>query len=126
MAPKLVQVLAAKDLAPKDDSGKSDPFVEVGYADDITGEFLPDPQTIRSEVVFKTVNPVWKRASLQITDPPKSHKIRVEVWDKDEGTKKDFEGFALIDLAEGDYWVQLHARKSERVEVSGAVHIVIS
>eukprot|EP01122_Echinamoeba_exundans_P015505 TRINITY_DN7386_c0_g1_i1.p1 TRINITY_DN7386_c0_g1~~TRINITY_DN7386_c0_g1_i1.p1 ORF type:complete len:334 (-),score=56.11 TRINITY_DN7386_c0_g1_i1:132-1091(-) len=92
------RVLSATSLAPKDNTGYSDPYVKVGMAGD-DGKLLDRPQYKKSEIIHQTLNPVWKEALFMTKLPvPLSDRIKIEVWDDDHIGKDDFDGECYIDL----------------------------
>nr|XP_025044452.1 rasGAP-activating-like protein 1 [Pelodiscus sinensis] len=88
-------VIEARDLAPRDISGTSDPFVRVSY----------DGHTLETAIIKKTRFPHWDEVlefDLEEGVPgkePKGSLVSVEVWDWDMVGKNDFLGQIEFSLA---------------------------
>ncbi|KAF7001252.1 hypothetical protein CFC21_016962 [Triticum aestivum] len=81
-----VRVLRGINLVNCDANG-SDPYVVLEL----------DNQKVMTNVIKKTVNPVWnKDLTLAVTNPTTS--IKIEVFDKDKFSKDDKMGDAEVDL----------------------------
>eukprot|EP00026_Physarum_polycephalum_P002878 Phypoly_transcript_02887.p1 GENE.Phypoly_transcript_02887~~Phypoly_transcript_02887.p1 ORF type:complete len:863 (+),score=262.37 Phypoly_transcript_02887:149-2590(+) len=112
-----------------DPNGQSDPYCLVGLADDKTNAFIDPSRVLRSKTHFVTLNPVWKGFS--IIAQSAEHKVRVEIWDKDQDVDDDFEGLAIVDLSTivdddvTDKWLPLSGR-TEDEKVTGDVNIVVT
>jgi len=123
-----VEVLGARNLAPKDPNGLSDPYCVVGLADPLTGGFVDTPACIRSKTHYLTLSPVWR--NVLFTTESEVHQIRIEVWDKSHDVSDNFEGYALVSIclddAFADAWVPLCPRSQEDGSISGDVHVVVS
>uniref|UniRef100_F6YXK4 RAS p21 protein activator 4 n=1 Tax=Ornithorhynchus anatinus TaxID=9258 RepID=F6YXK4_ORNAN len=82
-APRLrCTVFEARDLAPKDRNGASDPFVRVRY----------HSKTQESAVVKKSCYPRWNETFEFALDEAAPEKLCVEVWDWDLVSRNDFLG----------------------------------
>jgi Ca2+-dependent lipid-binding protein len=74
MTTVIVKVIEARNLAPKDWSGKSDPYFIVAHS----------KTSCRSKVVKQTLDPVWNASfDLRITQATMSDDILITFWDKD-------------------------------------------
>ena len=89
-------------LLPADKNGKSDPYVKVTLGH----------ETYTSKTIFKTLDPVFNESfTFEIKSQVLSSdawSVRLEVWDKDKGSKDEFLGEAtvhLIDAFAGE-WVR--------------------
>ena len=89
-------------LLPADKNGKSDPYVKVTLGH----------ETYTSKTIFKTLNPVFNESfEFEIKSQVLASDawiLRLEVWDKDKGSKDEFLGEAtvhLIDAFAGE-WVR--------------------
>ena len=107
-----VQVLKARNLAPKDKSGTSDPYLvlNVGEARQATS------------VVSKTLNPEWNQTFEFPVTTADSALLEVICWDKDR-FKKDYMGefdvvleeiFHTSTMTPEPKWLQLESRRSGR------------
>nr|XP_004611247.1 unnamed protein product [Sorex araneus] len=75
-------VLQARDLAPRDISGTSDPFARVSWGS----------QSLETSTIKKTRFPHWDQV-LELREPPgPPAPLRVELWDWDMVGKNDFLG----------------------------------
>ncbi|XP_065191832.1 rasGAP-activating-like protein 1 [Sycon ciliatum] len=105
-----VQVLQARDLAAKDTSGTSDPFVKFTFRG----------QTYKTEVMKKTLYPKWyQRFSIPLATPlQEDEMINLVLWDWDRMSHNDFLGQARVCVGNLDKsnpriaWYRLVARKS--------------
>ncbi|KAI9145186.1 phosphatidylserine decarboxylase-domain-containing protein [Paraphysoderma sedebokerense] len=121
-------IIEARNLAAKDIGGTSDPFAVVKFG----------PETFKTQVINKSLNPKWEREfEFQIATPaPLS--VTITLWDKDI-IKRDFLGRVHIPLSsffdgngepvlfhpereDGLKWMKLE-KKSEKSVVSGDVKI---
>ncbi|TKX20593.1 phosphatidylserine decarboxylase proenzyme-2 [Elsinoe australis] len=121
-----INVLKAKNLAPKDKSGTSDPYLVINLGD----------AREASSVVSKTLNPEWNQTfNLPITGM-ESLLLEVVCWDKDR-FGKDYMGefdLALEDIfkngsvAQEAQWYRLESKKSgkKKFVVSGEVLLKFS
>ena len=107
-----VQVLKARNLAPKDKSGTSDPFLVLNIGDEKEA----------TSVVNKTLNPEWNQTFEFPVLTADAALLEVICWDKDR-FKKDYMGefdVVLEELFQGgaampaERWMKLESRRGGR------------
>jgi len=112
-----ISVIAGKGLASKDKNGFSDPFVVLGLIDSL-GNFIADstgPNNItrKTEVIFKTLNPIWQPNAwifkINSAGSENIRGIRIEVFDKDRFGKPDFMGQIVIPV---EKWVEESSKRA--------------
>ncbi|XP_011786175.1 PREDICTED: ras GTPase-activating protein 4-like [Colobus angolensis palliatus] len=81
-------VLEARDLAPKDRNGASDPFVRVRYKG----------RTQETSIVKKSCYPRWNETFEFELEEGASEVLCVETWDWDLVSRNDFLGKVVIDI----------------------------
>jgi len=100
----LVTAVEARNLAAMDKGGTSDPYTVI--------KSTFNKQTFKSNVVKKTITPVWNQTFTFYTSEPTGHLI-VRLWDRDRWSSDDFLGEVAIPLKgvkDGkpiDEWFQL-------------------
>ncbi|XP_055509487.1 protein piccolo isoform X2 [Leucoraja erinacea] len=116
----VVHVLQARDLAPRDNNGYSDPFVKVyllpGRGQVMVVQNASVENKHRTKPVQKSLNPEWNQTVIYKNismDQLKKKTLEVTVWDYDRISSNDFLGEVLIDLANAPHfdntlrWYQL-------------------
>eukprot|EP01114_Cavostelium_apophysatum_P013939 TRINITY_DN3484_c0_g1_i3.p1 TRINITY_DN3484_c0_g1~~TRINITY_DN3484_c0_g1_i3.p1 ORF type:complete len:1230 (-),score=364.07 TRINITY_DN3484_c0_g1_i3:3410-7099(-) len=116
-----VQAKAGRNLAPKDSSGFSDPYLIIRL----------EKTKVRTKIIDQTLNPTWDQTfSLQTCDPATAI-LKIECWDKDP-LNDDFMGKLEIPVSEVlkenekrmDRWFKLNTNK-KKAHVSGDIHLVL-
>uniref|UniRef100_A0A3Q3MG61 Piccolo presynaptic cytomatrix protein a n=1 Tax=Labrus bergylta TaxID=56723 RepID=A0A3Q3MG61_9LABR len=90
----IVHVLQARNLAPRDNNGYSDPFVKVVCK--------LGAQRRRSKHAGKSLNPEWNQTVIYkniLLEQLRKKTLEVSVWDYDKCSSNDFLGEVLIDLS---------------------------
>uniref|UniRef100_A0A7N6FJG4 Protein piccolo n=1 Tax=Anabas testudineus TaxID=64144 RepID=A0A7N6FJG4_ANATE len=93
----IVHVLQARNLAPRDNNGYSDPFVKVYL---LPGRGAENKR--RSKHAGKSLNPEWNQTVIYKNihlEQLRKKTLEVSVWDYDKGSSNDFLGEVLIDLS---------------------------
>ncbi|XP_005733527.1 protein piccolo isoform X2 [Pundamilia nyererei] len=93
----IVHVLQARNLAPRDNNGYSDPFVKVYL---LPGRGAENKR--KTKHAGKTINPEWNQTVIYKNihlEQLKKKTLEVSVWDFDKGSSNDFLGEVLIDLS---------------------------
>uniref|UniRef100_A0A8C2MXK6 RAS p21 protein activator 4 n=1 Tax=Cricetulus griseus TaxID=10029 RepID=A0A8C2MXK6_CRIGR len=107
-------VLEARDLAPKDRNGASDPFVRVHY----------NGRTRETSVVKKSCFPRWNETFEFDLEEGSAEALSVEAWDWDLVSRNDFLGKVVVNIQrlcsaqqeEGWFRLQPDQSKSRRGE----------
>ncbi|XP_059844467.1 protein piccolo [Hypanus sabinus] len=98
----IVHVLQARDLAPRDNNGYSDPFVKVYL---LPGRGVENKR--RTKHVQKSLNPEWNQTVIYKNismEQLKKKTLEVTVWDYDRISSNDFLGEVLIDLSNASHF----------------------
>jgi Ca2+-dependent lipid-binding protein len=95
----VVKLISGKDLASCDPNGLSDPFVVVSVGE----------QSYKSEIVYRSLNPVWTDEEFYFETSPVDKELRLEVWDW------DFIGMCACDAVSARRRVS-RARRQERCD----------
>uniref|UniRef100_A0A3B4CVH6 Uncharacterized protein n=1 Tax=Pygocentrus nattereri TaxID=42514 RepID=A0A3B4CVH6_PYGNA len=102
----IVHVLQARNLAPRDNNGYSDPFVKVyllpGRSQVMVVQNASAENKRRTKYVQKTQNPEWNQTVIYKNihlEQLKRKTLEVTVWDYDRYSTNDFLGEVLIDLS---------------------------
>ncbi|XP_067346566.1 protein piccolo isoform X3 [Channa argus] len=93
----IVHVLQARNLAPRDNNGYSDPFVKVYL---LPGRGAENKR--RSKHAGKSLNPEWNQTVIYKNihlEQLRKKTLEVSVWDYDKGSSNDFLGEVLIELS---------------------------
>jgi serine/threonine protein kinase len=119
-----VSVIEAKNLAPMDRSGQSDPYVVV--------KATFSKQQFKTSVIEKTLDPIWKE-EFTFHSPPEKGVLLFKVWDRDMWTPDDFLGELelplegeLLDGKEHEIWRKLDKEpKTKKKDEAGQLHLKI-
>ncbi|KGL91581.1 Protein piccolo, partial [Charadrius vociferus] len=103
----IIHILQARNLAPRDNNGYSDPFVKVyllpGRGECLGVIFLADAEyKRRTKYVQKSLNPEWNQTVIYKNismEQLKKKTLEVTVWDYDRFSSNDFLGEVLIELS---------------------------
>ncbi|KAF5901453.1 protein piccolo isoform X5, partial [Clarias magur] len=102
----IVHVLQARNLAPRDNNGYSDPFVKVyllpGRGQVMVVQNASAESKRRSKHVQKSLNPEWNQTVIYKNihlEQLRKKTLEVSVWDYDKSSSNDFLGEVLIDLS---------------------------
>ncbi|KAK2842186.1 hypothetical protein Q5P01_012386 [Channa striata] len=102
----IVHVLQARNLAPRDNNGYSDPFVKVyllpGRGQVMVVQNASADNKRRTKYAQKTMNPEWNQTVIYKNihlEQLKKKTLEVTVWDYDKSSSNDFLGEVLIDLS---------------------------
>ncbi|NXI69172.1 PCLO protein, partial [Anseranas semipalmata] len=105
----IIHILQARNLAPRDNNGYSDPFVKVyllpgrGRAKtSVTFSCNYAEYKRRTKYVQKSLNPEWNQTVIYkniSTEQLKKKTLEVTVWDYDRFSSNDFLGEVLIELS---------------------------
>ncbi|XP_035383848.1 protein piccolo isoform X2 [Electrophorus electricus] len=93
----IVHVLQARNLAPRENNGYSDPFVKVYL---LPGRGAENKR--RSKHAQKSLNPEWNQTVIYKNihlEQLRKKTLEVSVWDYDKCSSNDFLGEVLIDLS---------------------------
>ncbi|XP_014916037.1 protein piccolo-like isoform X3 [Poecilia latipinna] len=130
----IVHVLQARNLAPRDNDGYSDPFVKVyllpGRGQVMVVQNASADNKRRTKYAQKTTNPEWNQTVIYKNihlEQLKKKTLEVTVWDYDRSSSNDFLGEVLIDLSNTAQldntprWLPLK-EQSESIEQSRSHH----
>ncbi|XP_041637291.1 protein piccolo [Cheilinus undulatus] len=102
----IVHVLQARNLAPRDNNGYSDPFVKVyllpGRGQVMVVQNASAENKRRSKHAGKSLNPEWNQTVIYkniLLEQLRKKTLEVSVWDYDKNSSNDFLGEVLIDLS---------------------------
>uniref|UniRef100_A0A8C2GC01 Protein piccolo n=1 Tax=Cyprinus carpio TaxID=7962 RepID=A0A8C2GC01_CYPCA len=102
----IVHVLQARNLAPRENNGYTDPFVKVyllpGRGQVMVVQNASAENKRRIKYVQKTQNPEWNQTVIYKNihlEQLKKKTLEVTVWDYDRYSSNDFLGEVLIDLS---------------------------
>ncbi|XP_053720219.1 protein piccolo isoform X12 [Synchiropus splendidus] len=102
----IVHVLQARNLAPRDNNGYSDPFVKVyllpGRGQVMVVQNASAENKRRSKHAGKSLNPEWNQTVIYKNihlEQLRKKTLEVSVWDYDKSSSNDFLGEVLIDLS---------------------------
>ncbi|NXN20865.1 PCLO protein, partial [Nycticryphes semicollaris] len=93
----IIHILQARNLAPRDNNGYSDPFVKVYLLPGRGAEYKR-----RTKYVQKSLNPEWNQTVIYKNismEQLKKKTLEVTVWDYDRFSSNDFLGEVLIELS---------------------------
>ncbi|XP_053356073.1 protein piccolo [Clarias gariepinus] len=128
----IVHVLQARNLAPRDNNGYSDPFVKVyllpGRGQVMVVQNASAENKRRTKYVQKTQNPEWNQTVIYKNihlEQLKRKTLEVTVWDYAKYSSNDFLGEVLIDLsntAQLDNMPRWHPLKEQSESIHGRGH----
>uniref|UniRef100_A0AAV2ITL3 Protein piccolo-like n=1 Tax=Knipowitschia caucasica TaxID=637954 RepID=A0AAV2ITL3_KNICA len=102
----IVHVLQARNLAPRDNNGYSDPFVKVyllpGRGQVMVVQNASAENKRKSKHAGRSINPEWNQTVIYKNihlEQLKKKTLEVSVWDYDKCSSNDFLGEVLIDLS---------------------------
>ncbi|NXJ92954.1 PCLO protein, partial [Corythaixoides concolor] len=93
----IIHILQARNLAPRDNNGYSDPFVKVYLLPGRGAEYKR-----RTKYLQKSLNPEWNQTVIYkniSVEQLKKKTLEVTVWDYDRFSSNDFLGEVLIELS---------------------------
>ncbi|RVE56733.1 hypothetical protein OJAV_G00223850 [Oryzias javanicus] len=103
----IVHVLQARNLAPRDNNGYSDPFVKVyllpGRGQVMVVQNASAENKRKSKHAGKSLNPEWNQTVIYKNihlEQLRKKTLEVSVWDYDKGSSNDFLGEVLINLSD--------------------------
>jgi len=120
----LIDVIAGRNLASKDNNGFSDPYCHIGFKDTAGGE-LKKGSYKKTKVIKKTLNPEWKE-SFEVPFDSAAVALEVSVWDEDTFGSSEFMGEVILPKSAleepAEQWIALKARPgNKKDEVSGEI-----
>ncbi|XP_068526047.1 protein piccolo isoform X5 [Anas acuta] len=102
----IIHILQARNLAPRDNNGYSDPFVKVyllpGRGQVMVVQNASAEYKRRTKYVQKSLNPEWNQTVIYkniSVEQLKKKTLEVTVWDYDRFSSNDFLGEVLIELS---------------------------
>ncbi|KAM6437844.1 protein piccolo-like [Liasis olivaceus] len=104
----IIHVLQARNLAPRDNNGYSDPFVKVyllpGRGQVMVVQNASVENKRKTKYIQKSLNPEWNQTVIYksiFMEQLKKKTLEVTVWDYDRFSSNDFLGEVLIELSSG-------------------------
>jgi len=124
-----IRIVEAKNLAPMDKSGTSDPYCRLKCSF--------NKQRFKTKVVEKTLSPKWDESFKFFTLDPPEGTITIKLWDKDRWTTDDFMGELVLDVkqiaspkddkVEKDQWFTIgNEPKKKGTPEKGSLHLLIT
>ncbi|XP_039210547.1 protein piccolo isoform X4 [Crotalus tigris] len=102
----IIHVLQARNLAPRDNNGYSDPFVKVyllpGRGQVMVVQNASVENKRKTKYLQKSLNPEWNQTVIYksiFMEQLKKKTLEVSVWDYDRFSSNDFLGEVLIELS---------------------------
>ncbi|XP_013921706.1 PREDICTED: protein piccolo-like [Thamnophis sirtalis] len=102
----IIHVLQARNLAPRDNNGYSDPFVKVyllpGRGQVMVVQNASVENKRKTKYIQKSLNPEWNQTVIYksiFMEQLKKKTLEVSVWDYDRFSSNDFLGEVLIELS---------------------------
>nr|XP_010301548.1 PREDICTED: protein piccolo-like [Balearica regulorum gibbericeps] len=102
----IIHILQARNLAPRDNNGYSDPFVKVyllpGRGQVMVVQNASAEYKRRTKYIQKSLNPEWNQTVIYKNismEQLKKKTLEVTVWDYDRFSSNDFLGEVLIELS---------------------------
>lgn len=118
-----IKAVAGRNLAPKDSTGKSDPFLKI--------KTQSNPKNkVKTTIKKQDLNPVWnEELTLPVKDFSKDV-LSVTCWDWDKFARNDFMGEFSVPLSSikgtKDEWFKLNSRPGKDDKVSGEIRLIIT
>eukprot|EP01102_Stenamoeba_stenopodia_P008949 TRINITY_DN2619_c0_g1_i1.p1 TRINITY_DN2619_c0_g1~~TRINITY_DN2619_c0_g1_i1.p1 ORF type:complete len:443 (+),score=130.49 TRINITY_DN2619_c0_g1_i1:195-1523(+) len=119
----VIKAIAGRNLAAKDSTGKSDPFLKISLAS--------NPKLkVKTQIIKQDLNPTWNEEfTLPLKDASKEV-LNITCWDWDKFARNDFMGEFSIPLnsftGSKDEWFKLNSRPGKDDKISGEIHLVIT
>ena len=133
--PIILEIIEARDLLAHDSNGFSDPYVVIDKQPGIS--FLE--KKIKTKIIYKTLNPVWKETFSLNCNPKVFPEIKVQVKDYNFILRNVVIGEGVINLEwmcgkinSHDEWIKLyHTKKDKKTKqvnkiMKGELHIRIT
>ncbi|KAN0031291.1 hypothetical protein ACTA71_010380 [Dictyostelium dimigraforme] len=122
----VIKILAARDTLICDIT-TSDPYCIVSLKD---SNGNPISNNFKTEVIYKTLNPVWKDEEFVFDVTGNSQIISILMYDEDKFSKDDFMGLVKINIDEyktkgqRDIWIPLEGKNpNKKAKKRGDIHI---
>jgi len=120
----IVKVIEARNVAPMDRSGTSDPYCRL--------KCNFNKQRFKTKVIDKTLNPRWDETFKFFAPYPIEGQLKLKMWDKDKWKRNDFLGDIEIDVAKfadgksSDMWIPLNNEPKVKKDAPGEVRILVT
>lgn len=119
-----IKVIEARNVAPKDFNGKSDPYCVLV----IEGS----KEKVKTKIRFKTLSPVWnEKFTFTLEGEISSSILHLEMWDHDFLSSDDFMGQVNVPIRETmtkepvTKWYLLTQRPGKNEKVSGDIRLTL-
>jgi len=118
------KVVEARNIAPMDKGGKSDPYCRLKCSF--------NKQRFKTKVIEKTLTPKWDESFKFFTSGAPEGTVTLKMWDKDRWTTDDFLGEVTIDVSKYqdkqpvDAWLTLEHEPKKKNPEKGEVRLIIT
>jgi len=119
-----VRVVEARNIAPMDKGGTSDPYCRLKCSF--------NKQRFKTKVIDRTLTPKWDEAFKFFTPGVPEGTVTLKMWDKDRWTTDDFLGEITIDVSRFhdkqpfDSWIALEHEPKKKLPEKGEVRLIIT
>lgn len=119
----VIKAIAGRNLAAKDSTGKSDPFLKISLAS--------NPKVkVKTTIIKQDLNPTWNEEFTLPVKEASKEVLHVTCWDWDKFARNDFMGEFSVPLSAisgtKDEWFKLNSRAGKDDKISGEIHLVLS
>ncbi|KYQ90245.1 C2 domain-containing protein [Tieghemostelium lacteum] len=93
-----IKIVSAKNTLALDLTGTSDPYCLISLIYNVQTGFTNNSPIYKTEIIPKTLNPIWKDEEFIFDINQPSQEIYLEMWDEDKVSKDDFMGMIKLSV----------------------------